>query len=88
MDPKGVIQGPFSSKEVLKWADAGFFTPDQQVEHSQHSHRPLIISASAHWRISHHLKQIHLQSVFLGLLLHAGAARWRGEICVIAGLYA
>lgn len=32
VDPKGVIQGPFSSKEVLKWADAGFFTPDQQVE--------------------------------------------------------
>ncbi len=31
VDPKGVIQGPFSSKEVLKWADAGFFTPDQQV---------------------------------------------------------
>ena len=32
VDPKGVIQGPFSSKEVLKWADAGFFTPDQQVD--------------------------------------------------------
>ena len=32
VDPKGAIQGPFSSKEVLKWADAGFFTPDQQVQ--------------------------------------------------------
>ena len=31
VDPKGVIQGPFSSKEVLKWSDAGFFQPDQQV---------------------------------------------------------
>ena len=32
VDPKGAIQGPFSSKEMLKWADAGFFTPDQQVQ--------------------------------------------------------
>ena len=33
VDPKGAIQGPFSSKEMLKWADAGFFTPDQQVQY-------------------------------------------------------
>lgn len=31
VDPKGVVQGPFSSKDMLKWADAGFFTSDQQV---------------------------------------------------------
>ena len=49
MDPKGVIQGPFSSKEVLKWADAGFFTPDQQVETANAPTALLtsVISASA-----------------------------------------
>lgn len=50
MDPKGAIQGPFSSKEVLKWADAGFFTPDQQVQ----LHHSSCIACTAPIALSNH----------------------------------
>jgi hypothetical protein len=46
VDPKGVVQGPFSSKDMLKWADAGFFTSDQQVNpppiYSPHLAEPIL----------------------------------------------
>ena len=90
MDPKGVIQGPFSSKEVLKWADAGFFTPDQQVETSNTPITPLtwILPASAPTHTSEPLRRSKCRMSFPGLPLHAGAASWRGEVCVPEGLHA
>ena len=31
VDPKGNIQGPFPASDLVKWANGGFFSSDQQV---------------------------------------------------------
>ncbi|KAM3968383.1 LOW QUALITY PROTEIN: GIGYF family protein Gyf [Aphomia sociella] len=41
-DPKKIIQGPFSSKEMYNWYRAGFFTPSLMVRRACDAHmRPL-----------------------------------------------
>lgn len=31
IDPKGNVQGRFPAREMVKWADGGFFAADQKV---------------------------------------------------------
>ncbi|BDA43444.1 probable GRB10-interacting GYF protein 1 at N-terminal half [Coccomyxa sp. Obi] len=43
VDPKGNIQGPFPASDLVKWANGGFFSSDQQVRRAgQHAFVPLM----------------------------------------------
>ena len=46
IDPKGNVQGRFAAREMVKWADGGFFAADQKVLSTS-----LVCSPSIHVRM-------------------------------------
>lgn len=55
IDPKGNVQGRFAAREMVKWADGGFFAADQKVLLTWHI--ACILSPSAGPLLAEHFSQ-------------------------------